>query len=70
MTFIMHIILFWREKKVKQKPLPYCFDGLEPVISQDSLEFQYKQHGIYVKKLRTYLRLAEKALDAGEFEKI
>ena len=48
--------------KAVQKPLPYAMNGLEPVISQNLMEFHYgKHHLTYINNLNNLYAAAEKA---------
>ena len=57
-------------KKAVLKPLPYGLNGLEPVISQNLMEYHYgKHHQTYVTNLNGLLDQASKALESGDQQK-
>ena len=57
-------------QKAELKPLPYALNGLEPVLSQNLMEFHYgKHHQTYVNNLNKLLDQAAEALAAGNHQK-
>jgi len=43
--------MFVSDKKLVMKPLPYHFDGLEPVIPERLVEHHYKLHQSHIDNL-------------------
>jgi len=55
-------------KKVVQKTLPYPMNGLEPVISENLMNYHYgKHHVAYVNNLNGMMEKAAQALENGDF---
>lgn len=54
-------------EKVHQKPLPYAMNGLEPVISENLMNYHYgKHHVAYVNNLNGMMEKAMQALENGD----
>ena len=57
-------------QKAVQKPLPYDINGLEPVISQNLMEYHYgKHHATYVNNLNGLYEKASEAMASGDDQK-
>ena len=53
--------------QVVLKPLPYPINGLEPVISENLMNYHYgKHHATYVANLNNLKGAAAAALEAGD----
>ena len=62
--------LFATYQKIVQKPLAYPMNGLEPVISQNLMEFHYgKHHVTYINNLNALNEQAAEALEKGDSQK-
>ena len=67
----MHFRSFSSFQAAVLKPLPYPINGLEPVISQQLMEFHYgKHHQTYVNNLNGLQEQAAAALEKGDHAKV
>ena len=57
--------------KVTLKPLPYALNALEPVLSEELMDFHYnKHHQAYATNLNGLLEQKEKAVAEGDILKV
>ena len=69
-VFMVQARNFASFQKAVLKPLPYALNGLEPVISQNLMEYHYgKHHQTYVNNLNALLEQASDALEKGDHQR-